>query len=134
MEGSVKNMRNKKTNATRSMTETLPYAVGMEERGNESVISMFCPTQSVRGAWRKVFLYKQRKSIISYHYHKAEHMIKVTLLHSVKSVMQGFMQKMEIDGTRGRGGANLCYGSFLQDVKNLLYQRKQKAEILVVEN
>jgi len=50
MGGSVMNTNDKRTNATRSTTETLLYAVGMAELGSESVTDTLQQIRCVRSA------------------------------------------------------------------------------------
>ena len=99
MEDSARSTKDKRTNATRSTTETLLYAVGMEECGNVSVTPMLLHILCVRAVSRKANLYQHKKCIISFLFRKAEHMQETTSLLCVWLVILKSMPSVEIDGT-----------------------------------
>ena len=74
MEGSVRNMQNKKMLATRSTTGTLLYAAGMDERGSESGIATLRRILFARSVWKKVSLFLWKKYTTRFHWQRAVHM------------------------------------------------------------
>ena len=91
MEGTARNMRNRRLVLTRSMAETPLYAVGTDEHGNESVTSMYHSILSVNCVLRKESLYLLMKFITSCHCQKVEHMRGLTSLLYVSHAMPRFM-------------------------------------------
>ncbi len=91
-------MRNRRTNATRSTTETLLYAVGMDGHGRESVTVMSHSICSASSVMRKESLWRPRRYIIRNLCRKEELMMRVTSLLYVKCATQGFMHRVETDG------------------------------------
>ena len=118
MEGTARNMRNRRLVLTRSTAETQLYAVGTDEHGNESVTSMYHSILSVNSVLRKESLCLPKRFITSYHCQKVEHMRGLTSLLYVSHVMQRFMHSVvTIKGAKNivctamisnpRGGSNL---------------------------
>ena len=99
MAGSVRSTKDKRTNDTRSTTETLLYAVGTEECGSVSVTPMSLHILCVRDANKKANLYQRKKCIISFLFRKAERMQGTTSLLCVRLVILKSMPSVEIDGT-----------------------------------
>ena len=60
------------------MTETLLYAVGMDERGNAFVIAMQHHILYVRSALSKVTTQRLKRYITNYHWHKVVRMTEIT--------------------------------------------------------
>ena len=71
-DGSVRNTQSKRQNATRSMTETLLYAVDTAEHGNESVTVTLPLTLCVRSANETGSSLPLKKFITSFLCPKAE--------------------------------------------------------------
>lgn len=97
--GSVRNTNGKRTNATRSTTETLLYAVGMAERGNESVTHMLLPILYVRDANSKENLFRHKRCITSFLFPRAELTQETTLLLCVNPVTRLSTPSEVTDGT-----------------------------------
>ena len=98
-EGFVRNTNSKKTNATRSMTETLPYAVDTDALGNASVTAMQHSTHSVRCVNSKAGLFPPRRYTTRHRYPRVELMQGTTSLLCVRLVILKSMPGVEIDGT-----------------------------------
>ena len=96
MEGTARNMRNRRLVLTRSTAETQLYAVGTDEHGNESVTSMYHSILSVNSVLRKESLCLPKRFITSYHCQKVEHMRGLTSLLYVSHVMPRFMASVVI--------------------------------------
>lgn len=108
-DGSVRNTRNRRTAATRSMTVTRLYAVGTAGHGNESVTAMRQGILFVRSAKGKDGCALWKRCITRCLYPRAALMRRATWFPFAKSAMRESMRSVATDGITAdrRGGQNL---------------------------
>ena len=99
-DGSVRNTRNKRTAAMRSMTGTRLYAVGTAGRGNESVTAMRQGIHSVKSAKGKDDCAPWRRYITRCLYPKAAPMRRAIWFPFAKSATPEYMLSVVTDGIK----------------------------------